>query len=158
MTSKKKFNNNNLWWLDLHILNTHITKFQYSYGSNLYTLTLHEKFYFYFFLLNRKNVNTLLFSNLDAVIVKSADNNNYYLSAQTIFFDFKFLIITKFNNYLQSITQIYPGNTWIERELREFNKTTFLNLVDTRKLLSNYNYESELSYNQFNEIINDISA
>ena len=44
-----------------------------------------------------------------------------------------------------------------ERENKEFNNIFFQNLNDTRKLLSNYNYNKNLQYNNFNNIINDIN-
>ncbi len=158
MEKQKNLSPNTLWWLDTHIINTSILKFKFNKTDNLYYVNLTNKFYYYFFLLNKINSNTLFFSNLDAVILKTAMNNHYYIATQTMFSDFKIIVYTKFNDYLQSISQIFPGNTWIERELREFNENTFLNLVDTRKLLSNYNCEINLNYVHFNEITNDISA
>jgi Ni,Fe-hydrogenase III component G len=47
---------------------------------------------------------------------------------------------------------------WCEREVREFNKVNYVNLTDTRKLLSNYNYNENLQYNNFNNILNDIKV
>ena len=44
----------------------------------------------------------------------------------------------------------------MERELKESNNIFFLNLIDNRKLLFNYNYNNNLEYNHFNSIINDI--
>lgn len=158
MKKQKDFSANTLWWLDTHIINTSILKFKFNKTNNLYYVNLTNAFYYYFFLLNKNNSNTLFFSNLDAVILKNTTSNYYYITTQTMFSDFKIIIYTKFNDYLQSISQVFPGNTWIERELREFNENTFLNLVDTRKLLSNYSYETNLNYVHFNEIINDICA
>lgn len=71
--------------------------------------------------------------------------------------DFKILTKILFYNNLQSISQIYCGNTWVEREIREFYNILFFNLLDSRKLLSNYNYNHNLEYNQFNNIIYDIN-
>jgi Ni,Fe-hydrogenase III component G len=59
-------------------------------------------------------------------------------------------------NNILSISKIYFGNTWVERELKEFNNIYFIGLIDNRKLLSNYNYNNKLNYNQFNSIINDL--
>lgn len=58
---------------------------------------------------------------------------------------------------IQSISSVYSGNSWIEREVREFNKIFFVNLNDTRKLLLSYNYNDTLHYNNYNNIINDIN-
>jgi Ni,Fe-hydrogenase III component G len=59
-------------------------------------------------------------------------------------------------NNILSISKIYFGNTWVERELKEFNNIYFIGLIDSRKLLSNYNYNNKLNYNQFNSIISDL--
>ena len=37
----------------------------------------------------------------------------------------------------------------MERELKESNNIFFLNLIDNRKLLFNYNYNNNLEYNHF---------
>lgn len=46
--------------------------------------------------------------------------------------------------------------TWIEREIKEFNQINFINLIDSRKLLLNYNYNLNLDYSNYNNIINDL--
>ncbi len=152
---KKNFLNNKLWWLDSYIMNTNI-KFKYSQISNIYKINISSNFFFFFFLINKKNINNLLISNLDGVIVKNLDLKKYYISLQSFFFDFKILIDISFTNYINSISLIYSGNSWLERELKEFNNVNFINLNDSRKLLLNYNYNNDLTYNNFNNIINDI--
>lgn len=82
--------------------------------------------------------------------------NTYLLAYQSIFFDFKFLIETQFKQRITSVSSIYNGALWIERETKEFNSIQYTNLLDTRKLLSNYNYNTELQYNNFSNIINDL--
>jgi hypothetical protein len=94
-----------------------------------------------------------MFYNLDSSII---NKNNYYIALQTFFFDLQIFINIKFTNYLTSLSSVYSGNTWVERELKEFNEVYFINLIDNRKLLSNYNYNNNLQYNQFNNIVNDI--
>ena len=159
MTKKKKFINSSLWWLDMGILNNSGITFKYKVKSNLFFLSLLKNFYFFYFLINKKNINTLLFLNLDATLINSYEFYRHYISTQTIFSDFKILIDTVLlkNTSVPSLSHIYNGNTWIERELKEFYKLSFINLIDSRKLLSNYNYNSNLNYNQFNSIIGDIS-
>lgn len=158
MEKKKTFSTSTLWWLDAHIVNTSVLKFKYSKFNNIFFVNISQSFYYFFFLINKRNSNGLLLLNLDAVILKSTPKNYYYLATQTVFGDYRILTCIKFINYIQSISQVFAGNTWIERELKEFNEVIFLNLIDTRKLLSNYNYETDLNYTHFNEIVNDISA
>lgn len=146
-----------MWWLDINIINTHNILFTYLTESNLFTLQLSKLYYYYYFLINRNNLNSLYFFNLDATVVNNEDLNTYYIATQTIVADFKILIKVLFTNNLQSLSQIYPGNTWVEREVREFYSIFFNNLLDSRKLLSNYNYNHNLNYNQFNNIVYDIS-
>lgn len=97
-----------------------------------------------------------MFYNLDSVITKMNNKNNIYFSIQTFFFDLQIMLDIAFKNYIPSISKIYPGNCWSERELKEFNNIFFLNLLDNRKLLTNYNYNNNLEYNHFNQIISDI--
>jgi hypothetical protein len=90
---------------------------------------------------------------MDNVIVK----NIYYISYQSYFFDFKILVKSKFKKNIMSLSTIYGSITWGERENKEFNKVTFLNLKDSRKLLSNYNYNKKNNYNHYSTLINDMS-
>jgi hypothetical protein len=154
--NKKKFLNHYLWWLDINILNTDNLNFKFSYLNNIYFLQLNYKYYYYFFLLNNKNLNTLNFYVLDILTYKNINTHNYFLSYQSIFYDFKILIETQFKKNISSISTIYSGNLWVERETKEFNNIQYLNLTDSRKLLSNYNYNNSLQYNNFNNIINDL--
>ena len=159
MNEKRKFKNNSLWWLDFGILNISNLKFKYSYSNNIFFMTILKKYYFFYFLLNKKNINTLLYYNIDCFLLKNKKTTqiNQFSSIQTIFSDFKFLLEVNTYNNLQSISSIYSGNTWIERELKEMNDCYFNNLVDSRKLLLNYNYEKNINYNNFNHIINDLN-
>ena len=158
MNKKRKFTNNSLWWLDINILNTNSILFNYLTESNIFTIQLSHTYYYYYFLINKNNLNILHFSNLDATVIGGKVGVNcYYITTQTTVCDFKILIKILFYNKLQSISQVYLGNTWIEREVREFYSVFFTNLLDSRKLLSNYNYNNNLEYNQFNNIIYDIN-
>ena len=154
MIKKKKNLCNNLWWLDFSILNTNNVKFKYYYTNNIFYIKLTN--FLYFFLINKKNLNCILFYNLDKTILQKKSINKHYISLQSFFYDLKILCEITFKTYLQSLSNIYNSDTWVERELKEKNKIFFLNLSDNRKLLSNYNYNYNLNYNHFNEIINDI--
>ena len=156
MNKKKNFSNYSLWWLDTNILNINNLNFKYSYLNNIFFLKLDSKFYYYFFLLNNKNINTLNFYILDILNYKNINLNNYFVSYQSIFFDFKLLVETQFEKRISSLSKIYKGSLWIERETKEFSSIEYNNLIDSRKLLSNYNYNNNLQYNNFNNIINDL--
>ena len=152
---KKKFFLNN-WWLDSTILNSNLTSFKFSLNNNIFYLNLSNKFLFYFFLINKNNLNNYYFYLLDSTVLTNFEKKEYQIAYQSIFFDLKILVNVKFNNTLQSLTKIYKAASWIERENKEFNNITFNNLNDTRKLLSNYNYNKNLQYNNFNNILNDL--
>lgn len=152
----KKINKSVSWWLDCMILNTHTNKFNFNKSNNIYYLTVAKSFLPILILINKKNLNSLLFSNLDAVIVNEVYKKTYHFTLQTIFFDHKILLTTSTTTYFYSISSIYFGNTWLERELKEMTTTNFLNLSDTRKLLLNYNYNVDLIYNNYNQITNEI--
>lgn len=156
MNKKKLFTPYSLWWLDLSILNINCLNFKYSLINNIYFLQIFHKYLFYFFLLNRRNINTLNFYVLDILTYKNINTHHYFIAYQSIFFDFKILLETQFKNKISSISHIYNGALWIERETKEFNLIQYINLQDTRKLLSNYNYNNELQYNNYSNIINDL--
>lgn len=156
MIQKKKFTTSTLWWLDTHILNFSCIEFQYKKQTNIFHLKISNIFFFFFFLINKKNFNTLFFYNLDITTISTILTKIYYTSTQTIFNDYKLLISTNYNNVLPSISHIYSGNSWLERELKEFHTVNYINLNDSRKLLSNYTYHTDQQYNHYNNIINDI--
>lgn len=153
---KKKFFLNN-WWLDSTILNPNFTSFKFSLTNNIFYLNLSSNFLFYFFLINKNNLNNYYFYLLDSTVLTNYEKKEYQVAYQSIFYDLKIFINVKFNKSLPSITKIYKSASWVERENKEFNNIFFQNLNDTRKLLSNYNYNKNLQYNNFNNIINDIN-
>jgi Ni,Fe-hydrogenase III component G len=152
--NKKTNTFNNIWWLEFSMLSTNNINFKYYYTNNIFFINLTN--FFYFFLINKYNTLNTLFYCVDATINQDKNKKFYYVSYQSFFYDLKILCEIQFKNYLQSLSGIYHSHTWVERELKETNKVFFLNLVDTRKLLSNYNYNSTINYNNYNNIINDI--
>lgn len=152
----KKNTNYLIWWLDFTIINLNSFSFKYSNLNNIYYINIKEKYLYFFFLINKYNLNTLNFYNLDITNYKIINEYKYFIAYQSIFFDFKILIDTKFLKYTQSLSTINKGTLWLERENKEFSLIQYQNLNDTRKLLSNYNYNNNIQYNQFNNIINDL--
>lgn len=157
MNKEKKFQNYSLWWLDISILNLNNVRFKYSLLSNSYILSISEVYFYFFFLLNKKNLNTLNFYILDILTFNVKGTHSYYVNYQSLFFDFKILIETFFTKHAVSLSKVYFGSLWIERETKEFNQLNYTNLTDTRKLLLNYNYNSSLNYNNYNNILNDLN-
>ena len=144
------------WWLELKIINAETLMFQYSKINNMYYLDLKQNYLYYFFLLNKKNTSNLNFYITDLTMFNNKTLNTYLIVYQSIFYDYKLLIQTSFKTNIQSLSSIYKGSLWIERETKEFNSINYLNMLDSRKLLSNYNYNTTLEYNNFNNIINDL--
>ena len=139
-----------LWWLEFSTVTNKNLIFKYNKYNNIFYLSIQN--YYYFLLLNKFNLNNLFFFLMDATILEK----KYYLSLQTLFYDFKILLITNIKKNLTSVSNIYYSNCWVERELKEINKINFINLKDSRKLLLNYNYNSELVYSNYNNIINEL--
>jgi len=152
MNKKTKFSTSSTWWLDYCIINRGIA-FNRSKRNNIFFLNIFNNTNFLFFIITRYNLNNIFLYIMDNVIVK----NIYYISYQSYFFDFKILVKSKFKKNIMSLSTIYGSITWGERENKEFNKVTFLNLKDSRKLLSNYNYNKKNNYNNYSTLINDMS-
>jgi Ni,Fe-hydrogenase III component G len=59
-----------------------------------------------------------------------------------------------------SLSNIYSSFTWVERELSEANNINFLNLKDSRRLLSDYNLfktdTNSYNTNSYNILTQDI--
>lgn len=154
--NQKNIMNYLTWWLDFTIININSSTFKYSQINNIYYINIKENYLYFFFLINKNNVNSLNFYNLDITNYKLVNKYKYFIAYQSIFFDFKILIETNFKNKIQSLSSINKGTLWLERENKEFSLIQYNNLNDSRKLLSNYNYNNSVQYNQFNSIINDL--
>lgn len=154
--NQKNIMNYLTWWLDFTIINVNSSTFKYSQLNNIYYVNIKEKYLYFFFLINKNNINSLNFYNLDITNYKILNKYKYFIAYQSIFFDFKILIDTTVKNTIQSLSTINKGSLWLERENKEFSSLQYTNLNDTRKLLSNYNYNNSIQYNQFNSIINDL--
>lgn len=77
----------------------------------------------------------------------------------TCFFNFSYLsYLTTFCSQYRSLTTIFPGLVWVEREIKELTNYVITGLKDTRRLLTDYfqfEYETEeyltKSYNVKNQ-------
>ncbi len=152
---KKKINLNN-WWLDSAIINPQLVLFKFSLFNKTFYLNLSKKILFYFFLINKNNVNSYYFYLMDSTVVTNFEKKNYLITYHSVFYDINILITSKFNNTMSSLSNIYKSSSWIERENKEFNLVLFNNLNDTRRLLTNYDNNRNLQFNNFNHILNDL--
>lgn len=149
-----KLNLLTIWWTDAYILNTNCSKFLFNKFNNYYHITATPFFMYIILLLNKKHVNSLAFSNLDMATLP--EFKSVYYSLQTFFFDYKILIHIKYLTNLYSSSLVYNGNLWLEREVKEMNLINFIQLPDTRKLLSNYTYNTDLIYTNYNTVLNEV--
>ena len=93
---------------------------------------------------------------LDLVYFKStASSKNLHVPYQSFFFDQKILISYQPIKRVESLSTLYKGSVWLERELREESRVPIQNLKDTRKLLYNYDYNKKINYNNYSYILND---
>lgn len=91
----------------------------------------------YFTTLWRYTVLTDLPYLVDAHALVKTNKTLFYIF--NCFFSNKFILYS-FSNLqsTNSISHLIRGATWVERELKEFSSFTFYNLIDTRKLLTDY--------------------
>lgn len=150
----KYFRPSTMWWVDFSIIFNNYLFLNQQYTNNFY-LQLSTKNHFYYYLLILNHINSFLFYILDSSTV-NLKKNQLIINHQSIFFDYQVTTLTNINKKINSISKLNKGSTWLEREDKELNKTNYTNLVDSRKLLLNYNYNLEVSYTGFNQIINDI--
>jgi len=150
----KYFRPSTMWWVDFSIIFNNYLFLNQQYTNNFY-LQLSTKNHFYYYLLILNHINSFLFYILDSSTV-NLKKNQLIINHQSIFFDYQVTTLTNINKKINSISKLNKGSTWLEREDKELNKTNYTNLADSRKLLLNYNYNLEVSYTGFNQIINDI--
>ena len=158
MNIKKKFlNNKSLWWLEFTSLNTNVIVFNFDLKNNTTFLTIPSKSYSQFHTILKYSPQSLLFSTLDIALTSPISELKLYHVIQSFFKDIKACIDIKINKNITTTSNLYFGNTWSERELKEFSSINVINLIDTRKLLLNYNYNNELNYNHYNTLILDFN-
>lgn len=97
----------------------------------------------YNFSLGLKTELTALYFPLDFCFLADEPNGfnkfsgqfNNYLSSNSIA-----LFVLTAKPQLISISSLFAGCSWVEREIKEFNLITFLGLRDTRRLLTDYTF------------------
>ena len=144
-----------LWWVDHPLITTNNVKYMYSYKDNIFFIDIKDHYYL-FFLLNKKNMYSLYLYILDLVYFRNiTSSKTLYVSYQSFFFDQKTLLSYQPTERVKSLSSLYRGSIWLERELREESRVSIQNLKDTRKLLYNYDYSKKISHNNYSYILND---
>jgi hypothetical protein len=108
-------------------------------------VTFFVKYYYYYYSVLCLNCELdcvyfpaeLVLFRKNAIVEKTIYNSFIYLYC---YYKFTRIKINFFicNNKLKSLTGIYRGLNWVEREIKEFKKIFVCGLVDSRKLLTSY--------------------
>lgn len=127
--------------------------------TNVYT---EENVCYYLFSLYSKMCLYYVYFPLDLCIVNNG-NFSKILNFSCLLKNFTFSLHIGFNNdnILHSISGVYRSFNWVERESKEFSKIYFLNLVDSRRLLTDYTSDffkekNEYKTNSYNLLVQDI--
>lgn len=126
--------------------------------SNFLNISLNIKNYFYTILYLKFNLNKLFFP-LDMTVFEDK-KKLYFYNIFSCYYWKNFLnikwVINK-NFLTPSISNIYPSYNWVERELKESFNIYFVNLKDSRRLLTDYTNVS-YDYITYNTISYDLST
>lgn len=97
---------------------------------------------------------TSLYSYIDATYYFGKEKSVYFTTFSCFYNDVRLQfysnIIIKKIPFINSISKLFIGSQWVERELKEFFKIFFINLSDTRRLLTDYTNIPDNTYNIFN--------
>jgi len=109
-------------------------------ASNLMVGLLKNYYTFSLFLKTELNslyfpVDLSVFSERTSVLQSIALHYSNYLSSSTTT-----LLSHVQDSEVYSLSNIYQGFTWVERETKEFDSITFVGLRDTRRLLTDYTF------------------
>lgn len=107
--------------------------------SNTQIIDVHSTGYFFFFLHLKNTTGALYF--LQDFFLYEGDLVRSGLVTASCYYTFNNLnITTKYNPQepLFSLSGVYRSFVWVERELKEFALCTFVGLLDTRRLLTDY--------------------
>jgi len=157
MTINNKITNHSVWWVEFLILNSNTIKFSYQLSDNTFFFHITTRTYPFFIYFLKFLPQSNLFQVLDLTNISLTQKNELCSIYQSVFNNLKLCIIFPIINQIFSSTNIFKSNTWLERELKEFSVINIQNLIDTRKLLLNYNYNNTLKFNQYSSIISDIN-
>lgn len=107
--------------------------------SNMYWLNVFCRF----------DVSHLFFIHDFTVLANRANNDSFFSAYSCYFFNFSVYHFTFINSAssIPSLSWLFTGATWIERELGEFFNIFFFGLRDGRRLLSDYTNSPSVDYN-----------
>lgn len=108
-------------------------------------------FYYYWFCLFLKINTSNIYFLQDLYIFKKVKSEHICLLNVACYYTSSMLTLyteVKKNLTIESLSGIYRGFIWVEREVQEFSNLLFCNLLDTRRLLTDYtqNTDVNLSY------------
>lgn len=132
-------------------------------AKNTLTFTFNYDLFYSFILLLKLQFNNVFFPVDMTYFSKTKNNNNVILGLSSYFTGNYYKLLFNLNQQqtnLTSISTIYSSFVWVERELSESNNIIFLNLKDSRRLLSDYNLfnTDHNNYNtlSYNTVMQDI--
>lgn len=122
-----------------------LTPITLSTNSNLNAITheiLLKSNYFYWFLCLLRFELTYLFFPHDIAYTKNMKDNNFFLFSplSCLFFHINIYIRQELSKECSifSLSEVFQGTTWVERELSEFHHLYMVGLRDGRRLLTDY--------------------
>lgn len=106
-----------------------------------HNLQFNEKFYFLYILLLRGEINAAYYTLIDVGGFFSTRGYTLVTTLANLLHHMRFscfltqkLLVPQ----ISTISTLYPGSLWVERELRELDYLVVRGLVDSRKLLQDY--------------------
>ena len=106
------------------------------------SIKLKKNYYYLFIIFKNQTINYKFYNTL-------ANYNNKMLNYTFFSLMHDININFFFSNQNISLSSIFKGLSWLEREISEFNNLNLFFIIDSRKLLTNYNSISN-NYINFN--------
>ena len=103
-----------------------------------------KKNYYYFFIILKNLTINYKFYNVLADYNKKTLNYVFFSITNDIIINFFF------KNKHISLSSIFSSICWVEREISEFNNLNLYYMLDSRKLLTNYNHLNNNNYTNYN--------
>jgi len=113
--------------------------------SNYLHLSLKNQDHYWFYIYLRMN-STRLYTPLDLSYVT---NTETLITVSSCFLTYFSLVTYSVGKDIESISSVYRGFTWVERETRELFNISLTLLIDSRRLLTDYvsGRPDNISYN-----------
>lgn len=113
--------------------------------TNKIFINLLKNNYYNYSLINLLNFTNFFF--LYEIVANKAQNIiNISVLFNCFITNLNLIYLINIKNKIKSISNIYPSSIWIERELKEMNNIFFIDLKDSRRLLTDY-FQFEQNFN-----------